>query len=165
MRFPEKIAAGQVSNVPVSSLDLLPTCCALAETRLPHRTLDGTSLLPLFAGEVMPREKPLFWTYFNSLNEAQVAMRDGNYKVLARLDGGKVPKLENITVDHKAMLANAKLTDLELYDVTQDIDESENLADVDPQLAAQMLAKLSQQYLELLNDSHLWQPVQDSSIK
>jgi arylsulfatase A len=149
-----QIEPGQTIDTPVSSLDFLPTCCHLAKTDLPEVTLDGTNMLPALQGEPIRREKPLLWAYFNSLNKHRVAMRDGNYKVLAQLSN--VKKLTNITRELLPSVRDAKLTDLEIYDVTVDIDESENLAKQNAPLANEMRAKLEKAYRELVTTSHVW---------
>ena len=151
-----QIKPGQTVDTPVSSLDFLPTFCQLAEIDLPDVTLDGTNMLPALKGEPIQREKPLLWAYFNSLNKHQVAMRDGKYKVLATLNGKGLKKLTNITQDLLPLVRDAKLTDLEIYDVTTDIDESENLAKGNASLANEMQAKLERAYRELVTTSHVW---------
>ena len=144
-------------SVPVSALDLLPTFCILAEAPLPANTvLDGTSFLPTLEGKPLSRDKPLVWVYFNAINQTRVAMRDGKWKVLAKLDGGKLPKMPNVTRETAHLMLDAKLTDVEIYDLTADIHESVNLADENPQRTAELKAKLEQQYRELVKGSHVW---------
>jgi len=144
-------------SVPVSALDLLPTFCILAEAPLPADTvLDGTSFLPALEGKPLSRDKPLVWVYFNAINQTRVAMRDGKWKVLAKLDGGKLPKMPNVTRETAHLMLDAELTDVEIYDLTADIHESVNLADENPQRTAELKAKLEQQYRELVKGSHVW---------
>ena len=87
MRWPGNIAAGQVSSEPISALDLLPGFCQLAGAAIPDNLqLDGASFVPALEGKSIKRQKPLIWAYYNALNEHRVAMRDGKWKVLAKLD-------------------------------------------------------------------------------
>ena len=104
----------------------------------------------------MKRERPLVWAYYNALNDARVAMRDGKYKVLAKLNGGRVAKMQNITPETLPVVRDASLTDLEVYDITTDLHEDHNLAGSDPDLAKALLAKLEQAYRELVSGSHVW---------
>ncbi len=150
------IEPGQVVDTPVSSLDFLPTFCQLAGTDLPSVALDGTVMLPALHGKPLAREKPLIWAYFNALNEHRVAMRDGKYKVLAKLDGGTMEKMTNITSELLPKLREAALTDIEIYDVTQDINESKNLAEENLGLANEMKQKLERAFRELVTTSHVW---------
>ncbi len=83
-------------------------------------------------------------------------MRDGRWKVLAKLNGGKLAKLQNVTVDSASLVRDAKLTDIEVYDLGTDIGESKNVADEDPARTARLKATLEQQYRELVQNSHAW---------
>ena len=157
MNWKGRIKAGQTVSTPVSSLDFLPTFCRLAEAKIPaNLKLDGTDFLPAIDDKPIQRPQPLVWAYYNALNDARVAMRDGNYKVLAKLNGGKLPKMQNITVDSLPMVRDAKLTDVEVYFVSKDSGESENLSLTDAPLAARMGAKLEAAYRELVSTSHVW---------
>ncbi len=150
------VKPGQVVREPVSSLDFLPSFCALAGAELPAGLqLDGTSFLPVLEGHAIQR-KPLVWCYYNALNEAQVAMRDGRWKVLARLE--MVPRLQNVTTRSIDQLREATLTDVEIYDMATDHGESTNLARRNPELAAKKLAQLTGEYRQLLDGSHVWTP-------
>lgn len=149
--------AGKPVSTPVSALDLLPTFCALAKAEVPpNLILDGVNFLPVLQGKPLVREKPLVWAYFNALNDARVAMRYGRWKVLAKLNGGKLAKLPNVTVDSANLVRDAKLTDIEVYDLSTDIGESRNVADEDPARTAKLKAALEQQYRELVQASHVW---------
>lgn len=163
MNWPAKIKPGQTSSTPVSSLDFLPTFCELAETNPPSDLiLDGTSFLPAIDGNSIERSKPLAWCYFNALNEARMAMRDGKWKVLARLNGGEFPRLTNVTTEQVEDLSAMKLTDFEIYDMTEDIAESKNLmGSSDHSTMDSLKAKLREAYADLINDSHVWTKAQD----
>ncbi len=156
MNWKGRIKPGQTINTPVSSLDFLPTFCELAQVRRPDVSLDGTSFLPIIDGGAMVREKPLVWAYFNALNDARVAMRDGKWKVLAKLNAGRVPKLQNITEKTLPIVKNAKLTDIEVYDVSVDIGEQQNLAEAEPSLTRSLSEKIESAYRELVGNSHVW---------
>lgn len=157
MNWKEKIEGGQTASTPVSSLDFLPTFCELAGIEPPPVALDGTSFLPALDGKPLKREKPLVWAYFNSLNDARVAMRDGKWKVLATLDGGKIPKMQNITSETLSPVLDARLTDIQIYDITSDIHEDKDLASSKPDLARRLAEKLERNYRELVINSHVWE--------
>jgi arylsulfatase A len=158
MNWKGHIPSGQTVDTPVSSLDFLPTFCRLAAADVPSSlSLDGTNFLPALEGKEIVREKPLVWAYYNALNEARVAMRDGPWKVLAKLDSGQVRKLQNITAETLPLVRDARLTDFEIYDITSDIHEKMNLATSRPRLAKQLSAKLDSHYRELVSSSHVWE--------
>ncbi|QDT06853.1 Arylsulfatase [Rubripirellula lacrimiformis] len=157
MNWPAAIQAGQTVSVPVSSLDFLPTFCRLGHAETPAAaTLDGTDFGPALTGHPIDRSKPLVWVYFNAINEHRVAMRDGKWKVIAKLDGGSFPKMQNVTRSDLDRIRSAKLTDIEVYDLEMDTSEQTDLAQSDPAMAAEWAAKLTTAYQELVNHSHVW---------
>lgn len=161
LNWPGRITPGQTVDTAVSSLDLLPTFCQLTGSEPPAgRTLDGTDVSPLIVGKKFDRAKPLVWCYYNATNQQRVALRTGAYKVLAALngaDGSRLPKLQNITTKTLPALHDAKLTDIEIYDVTRDMGEARNFAAADPALTARLTAEIEAAYRELLDDSHIWE--------
>ncbi len=157
MNWKARMKAGQTVATPVSSLDFLPTFCKLAGAQIPaDLNLDGTDFLPAIDGKPIQRTKPLVWAYYNAINDARVAMRDGKWKVLAKLNGGDLAKMQNITVETLPIVRDATLTDIEIYDVTTDTGESRNLAAAEPALAKRLGAKLAAEYRELVATSHAW---------
>lgn len=122
IRWPGHAKPGTTSAEPVSSLDLLPTACALAGVAPPSdRALDGASLLPLFAGQPLSRPHPLYWQYDFAISAPwTVAVRDGRWK----------------------LLANAALDQFELFDLSADIAEQRNLAAEHPDRVKAMTATL-----------------------
>jgi arylsulfatase A len=164
MNWPGRIQPGQTINVPVSSLDFLPTFCALAQVEIPSALrLDGAVFLPALTGRPIQRRRPLMWAYYNALNEARVAMRDGRWKVLARLSGGRVPRFENITGQTLPAVKAVQLTDFEIYDITADVGEQVNVAHSHRELAIRLGAKLHTHYQELVESSHVWAPAANVS--
>lgn len=157
-RWPGKIQPGQVRDEPVSSLDLLPTFTKLAGAAPPaDLKLDGTDVSGFLLGKGgIQRPQPLFWVYFNALNEQRVVMRDGDWKVLARLDGGALPLMENITQATAPKVRAARLTDFELYRLTEDIGESRDLSAKEPEKLAELRARLESLYRDLVNTMHVW---------
>ena len=154
MRWPKKIEAGQTVNHPVSSLDFLPTFCKLAGAAPPaDLNLDGTSFLPALENEPPIRKKPLLWIYYNAINERRVAMRDGDWKVLAKLN---IAKTTNVTTKNEAAVKAAVLSDFQIFLISDDVGESEDLSTSKPEQFAELTEKLKASYQELLDDSHIW---------
>lgn len=154
MRWPERIKAGQVVHHPVSSLDFLPTFCELADTKPPtDLQLDGTSFLPALENKVPVRSKPLLWIFYNALNERRVAMRDGDWKVLAKLN---IEKATNVTKDNQAEIKAAALSEFQIFRITDDIGESKDLSSSMPEKQAELVQRLKLQYQDLLDGSHVW---------
>ena len=157
LHWPAVIKQGLTSDRIVSSLDFLPTFCALAGSPLPKRTLDGTDISGLLRGQGFIRTKPLLWCYYNALNERRVALRSGDWKILAALQhqGQPLPKLTNIHSGNRQTVAEATLADFELYHLA-DLAEAVEVSKVYPQRFAGMKQELEKHYRELLRDSHIW---------
>ena len=154
MRWPGKIEPGQVVDHAVSSLDFLPTFCELAGTEPPSDLeLDGASFLPALENKSPVRSKPLLWIFYNALNERRVAMRDGDWKVMAKLD---IKRATNVTTQNEAEIKAASLSDFKMFKITEDIAEANDLSASMPEKAAQLKQLLKTQYQELVAGSHVW---------
>ncbi len=142
VRWPGVVSAGKVNEATVvSAVDLFPTLCALANVPPPAGVkFDGEDSSAVFKGGTQPRTKPLFWEYgrkpapvgdakgkglrpFPYPNEPDskspnVAVRDGNWKLLINADGSGA----------------------ELYDLTTDRTESKNLTESETAIASRLKA-------------------------
>lgn len=148
---------GSTNNTPISSLDLLPTFCELAQLTIPKEPeLDGISIKSLLLGKNVSRKKPLVWAYYNAINDARVAMRYGQWKVLAKLNEGSVKKLTNLTAESLPLVRDAKLTNIEIYDLSVDVSEQNNLSGKNKKLTRELASLLQQEYQKLVEDSHVW---------
>lgn len=102
-----RIAPGSIENTPVITMDIPATIMDIAAS--PHLSrIDGNSLLPVFAGAHTP-ERPLFWHYPHYHTQGAVpysAVRLGQWKLIEEFENGS----------------------LELYNLYEDIGESNNLA-------------------------------------
>ena len=85
--WPGTITKGHVEHEPAGLVDLLPTICGLLGIDKPEGVrLDGSDLSPLLRGgdNTFTRHQPLFWILPTS--QPTVAMRDGNYSLVAYRD-------------------------------------------------------------------------------
>ena len=154
MHWPARIKSGQVSGEVISALDFLPTFCDLAGAKAPENLkLDGTSFLPALESRGVKREKPLLWVYYSALNARRVAMRDGKWKVLAKMN---FPKTKTINQKNMSQAKGTTLSDFQIFDLSQDIDESKNLAETNPSKLKELQNTMEIYYRELVNDSHVW---------
>ena len=120
MQWKGKIPAGKVDDLPVIQLDIHPTALAAAGASAPaDAKFDGKNLLPYVTGEKSgaPHGAP-YWRFGQ-----QIALRAGDWKIVkgAGMDGvagGRAGK--------------ADTAGAELYNVTKDIGEKENLAATNP---------------------------------
>ena len=157
LRWPGHTAPGTVSDEPISGVDLLPTLCEIAGLPIPRdRKIDGTSFLPVVEGRSMVRSKPLYWQYNRAGSQVKVALRDGNWKILARLSLSFPRAGADITTEQMQVLKSADLTGFELYDLDEDIEESTNLAQTEPGRFAEMKEKLVSYYREVQGENPVW---------
>jgi arylsulfatase A-like enzyme len=132
-RWPGKIAPGAVCDEPINSVDLYPTLLAVAGAQPPaNYPLDGASYLGVLTGSDKTRRNPLFWHFPGYLGAGggtwrttpAGAIRAGDWKLLEFFEDGR----------------------LELYNLKDDLGETQDLAKANP-------AKLK----ELLDKLHDWQ--------
>ena len=126
IRWPGQVEAGSESDVAVSGVDLLPTLCDLAGVAVPgNRAFDGISIRPLLAGESLERTTPLYWHFLRARGKPKVAMRSGDWKILAHLDQPDLRVTADIVPDEMRMLKTASLARFELYNLREDIGETQ----------------------------------------
>jgi arylsulfatase A-like enzyme len=80
--WPAQLKAGTKCDVPVVSLDLLPTALAAAGVSTqPEKRFDGKNILPALKGDTTPLHPNLFWSEGGESGEW--AVRSGNWKLVA----------------------------------------------------------------------------------
>ncbi len=123
IRWPGKVPAGKTENTAVISTDLAPTLLAATGTAPSSQPCDGVSLLPLLTSGKAPERASLFWHYPHYSNQRGFpggAVRTGEWKLIESFDDGHV----------------------ELYHLSEDPSETQNLALSHPGRVADMLADL-----------------------
>jgi len=114
IRYPKVLKAGQVYTEPVSTLDLYPTFCDVAGA-VPHHKdeLDGVNLIPYLQGKQIGSPHDILYWY--GANKG--AVRQGDYKY----------------IDYKGQG--------ELYNLANDISESNDLSDSLPAIKQDLKEK------------------------
>lgn len=129
LEWPKEIRTARVSNMPCVTSDFFPTILDILnlENTASVRPLDGISLVPLITGSMTNRPRPIA---FDS--------RD------ARPASAELPTRNRIAlIDNKyKLLRNGDAADWELYDVTSDPGERNNLAAQKTETVAKMRAAL-----------------------
>ncbi len=123
--WPAQITPGARSDVATTTMDFYPTFTELSSATEVPRSLDGSSLLPLFRGET-PERSALYWHYPRSRphpdgGRSSGAIRKGEYKLVEFFDTGEV----------------------ELYNLSGDAGETYNLATVQPEKVLELKAQLN----------------------
>jgi arylsulfatase A len=124
-RWPEAIKAGSVSDAPVCGIDFYPTFLEMAGIKnKAGNIVDGTSILNVFKGNKWAGRDALFWHYPSETGKwvARMcsAVRMGNYKLLYFYADGKT----------------------ELYDLSKDPSEQNDIAAAQPQKVKELKAAL-----------------------
>lgn len=113
-RWPGHIKPGITADGPVIGSDLFPTVLGACEVKPPaDRVIDGTDVFPLLTGKVASadRKVPLYWRLNMAPNNLQMAMRDGDWKIVAAQDFSKVELYELKTDPKEASDLSGKETE------------------------------------------------------
>jgi len=157
IRWPGHTQPGQTCDTPVCGVDLLPTLCAVAGVDVPSdRTIDGTSILPIFDDSEIDRKTPLYWHFNFAQGPSKVAMRDGDWKILATLTGPELRPTGHVTGENQEIIKAAELAEFELYHLGKDIAEENNLAASEPEQLEKMTARLREIYEDVRTESPVW---------
>ena len=125
VRWPGQIKPGATSNTPVCSIDVFPTILDAAGVQSPaDREIDGLSLLPLLksGGQTGLNRDELIWHFphYRHAPGPYSILRKGNWKLIQFDEGIS-----------------------ELYDLEKDLEESNNLAEQEPDKVQMMKDRLS----------------------
>lgn len=124
IKWPGQIKPGTVSDAVITSMDFFPTILEMAGLPLrPDLHVDGKSLVPLLRQRVNQVHSATYFHYPHRSNQGGTpcgAIRVGDYKLI------------NFFSDNK----------LELYNLKDDIGETNNLADTMPELRDSLLGML-----------------------
>ncbi len=157
IRWPGVIGAGTSSGVPVCGVDILPTLCELAGVEAPtDRVLDGVSLLPLFGGAEVERQRPLYWQFHFAGTAPDVAIRAGDWKLLATLDLPEFRPGADITVEMMTSLKSARPVSWELYHLGDDALEATDVAAAHPEVLSKLQEQLRRMHAEVTAESPVW---------
>ncbi len=117
-----QINGNKVSDLPVTTVDLLPTICALTKSPLPKTELDGRDLSPVLKGKKL-NQVPLYW-HFPHYRVGDIVpysiIRDGDWKLIKRYEG----------------------TTFELFNLKNDLEEKNELSGKNPDKVKELDAKL-----------------------
>jgi N-acetylgalactosamine-6-sulfatase len=128
VRWPGKVKANKLSNAVWSAVDLMPTLASITNASLTNPSeLDGEDVSDIWFGAEREHKKDLFWEWKYEIfgNEddyrpPQLAIRDGQWKLLCNPDGSKA----------------------ELYKIPNDFAEKNDLALAEPEIASTLKTKL-----------------------
>ena len=118
IEWPAKITKPVITDMPAGVVDIYPTLLDLVGVDVPGQVkpIDGISLMPLLEGKMNKRPKPIG---FLNLKSGPAAWSDNRYKLISPKKGK-----------------------WELYDLTVDISESNDIADEHPEVVKGMKTEL-----------------------
>ena len=140
IRYPGVTKPGSVSSEIICSIDLLPTVASSVGYKFTHQ-VDGIDITPALKGKRLNRDA-LYWHYPHYSNQGGIpggAIRVGNYKLFENYENGKVS----------------------LYNLKEDIGESNDLSSNEPKRVKDLRDRLHAWYKEV--DAKFLQPKGDSS--
>jgi arylsulfatase A len=123
VRYPPLVKAGTTSDVPAISIDLAPTIAELSSVKSIPR-MDGVSLLPVLKDAAADLSRPtLYWHYPHYHPGGATpygAIRDGDWRLVEFFEDNRI----------------------ELYNLAEDVGESNDLAAKNPHKRDELLAML-----------------------
>ena len=128
VRYPGVTKPGSVSDVPINSIDLLPTLAAAVGAEVTHE-IDGLDLKPALEGGSL-EQRSLYWHYPHYSNQGGIpsgAIREGDFKLIERYEDGRV----------------------HLYNLEEDIGEQNDLAQKYPEKVSKLRSQLHAWYEEV----------------
>ncbi len=125
IKWPGHVKPGSVCNEPVISTDFYPTILAATGQKLrPSQHIDGQSLVPVLTGRGVLGRDAIYWHYphYNQHPESfpSGVIRAGDWKLIEALETGN----------------------LSLYNLANDIGETNDLSQQEPAIASRLLGKL-----------------------
>lgn len=136
-RWPGHIKPNTTTDAPVVGTDLFPTVLGICGAKPPaDRVIDGADVLPLLTGKAatVGRKVPLYWRLGMAPNNLHMALREGDWKVLASQDFAKI----------------------ELYNLKADPKEASELSAKEPEKLADLTKKLKQLNAEVEKEGPDW---------
>lgn len=135
MRWPGIIPEGNECNQIASSIDLLPTFAEITGASLPEMKIDGVSILSLMKGEKNANPRKLFYYYYGG---ELIAVRKDNWKLVFPHTYRSYKGVEPGKNGWPGSYSQGKVQDFELYDLKNDISETNNLASQQPEIVKQL---------------------------
>lgn len=163
VRWPGRTPRGESDDRPLGFVDLLPTLARISGFTVPKIELDGEDVGDLLFGDGQERRdfcrtKPLHWHFYAPLLGPQSALREGRWKLTAKWDaeassfvGGarRIP-------EHELAIRKAELMDFELFDLSADPRELQDVSEQNPETAHRLASELIRLHREVRDEAPLW---------
>ena len=154
--WPAIIKKNRVEKHPAGLVDVLPTLCGLLNLEVPQdRMIDGCDLSPLLKGkpDSFKRHQPMFWHLQKS--RPIVAMRDGDFSLVANPDY-EIPTTNMFQERWIPRVKDGGYKDFQLFDLSKDPGQTQNIASDNPELLKKLKAKLLEINQSVMADGTDW---------
>ena len=113
---------------------------------------------PSFDGDAafIKRSKPLYWQFNRARGLAKVAVRDGQWKLASQLSSPWPVRNADITLEGIKHIKSAKLERFELYNVTDDIGETNDLSSTNVEVFDRLKAPMQAIFREVQAEAPEW---------
>ena len=135
MQWPDRIPPGIVCNQIASTIDILPTLTEITGAKLPINKIDGVSILPLMEGEKGAKPRNQFYYYYGG---ELIAVRKDNWKLVFPHKFRSYKGVEPGNDGFPGPYGKGITTELELYDLDNDIGETTNLTAQYPNIVEEL---------------------------
>jgi len=152
VKWPKIKTNKKVIHSPTGLVDVVPTLCDIIGIDPPNG-LDGTSLLPLLEGRPFQRQQPLYWFFYRT--QPEIAMRIGDHMILGFDRNDTLPRPHQFSQDDYSYIKNIRLQDYELYDLSQDFSEKNNIFKTHPKKDSLKII-LDHQLKEIRDNRYPW---------
>ncbi|MFO7621969.1 MAG: sulfatase-like hydrolase/transferase, partial [Bacteroidales bacterium] len=146
MSWPAGINAGTICNNIASTIDILPTLCAMTGADLPAKKIDGVNILPLLEGNFEANPRNVFY-YFYRRNSLENVRKD-NWKLVLphtfRSYEGVMPGNDGWPGPY-----SSGKTDYELYDLRRDPGERYDVKELYPAIVEELTKLAGEMRLDL----------------
>jgi arylsulfatase len=141
MQWTGKIPAGTVSDQAAMTIDLLPTIAELTGAQLPEREIDGRAMPELLFAKTRVEPHQEGYAFYYHKNELQAVLSgDGRWKLVFphryRSLNGRVGRDDGLPIDYEQQTTETTA----LYDLRNDISESEDVSFQYPEIVADLEA-------------------------
>jgi arylsulfatase A len=155
LHWPAKLTHAQIIDTPISGVDVLPTFCEIAGANVPDAVkLDGTSIVPALQGIPLNRINPLYWQFHGARGEDQVAIIDGDWKLVGQFDGSSLKPHGDIFKTHQNRIHNAKIVRYRLYNLAND--EATDVSNGNPKVLNRLTAEMTRMLKSVQSDNPTW---------
>ena len=149
-RWPGKLPAGKVIDVPVMAIDILPTIASITDSELPKNIIDGVNVWTVLTGESDESPQEAYFYYYR-VNELH-GVRYGKWKLYfphtyRTMDGQELGK-DGLPGKYRMI----DLTEIELYNLEDDESEVQNVAEKHPEIV-EKIKELADKMRARLGDS------------